>query len=169
LARAVLLLSGGRRGHRLHVGGRRGSPVCLLRSLIGFAPGDVTLPGDLHPAFPITTVDGLCESSEASERIQFSITGNLVLDTGGESSIEAILESSFSPLGARGESVELHKILCDSLTIAHLEILKLGLGFAFRVVGSEVDLQLGYKLLIVREPDRFVDQIGSEECGFEPI
>jgi hypothetical protein len=165
----VLLLSGGRRSHRLLVGGQRGSPVCLLRSFIGFAPRGVTLPGDLCPAFPIATVDGLCKLSEASERIRFPITGNLVLDTGGESSVEAILESGFSPLGARGESVELHEILRDSLTIAHPEILKLGLSFAFRVVRSEVDLQLRYKLLIVGEPGQLIDWIGFEESGFEPI
>jgi len=95
--------------------------------------------------------------------------GNFVLDTSGESSVKAILESGFSPLGARGESVELHEILRDSLTIAHPEILELGLGFAFRVVRSEVDLQLRYKLLIVGEPDWLVDRIGFEESGFEPI
>jgi hypothetical protein len=106
---------------------------------------------------------------EGSKRIRFPITGNFVLDTSGESSVKVILESGFSPLGARGESVELHEILRDSLTIAHPEILELGLGFAFGVVRSKVDLQLGYKLLIVGEPDWLVDWIGFEESGFEPI
>jgi hypothetical protein len=165
----MLLLSGGRRSRRLLVRGRRGSPVCLLRSFIEFAPRGVTLLGDLCPAFPIATVDGLCKSAEASERIRFPITGNLVLDTSGESSVKAILVSGFSPLGARGESVELHEILRDSLTIAHPEILELGLGFAFRVVRSEVDLQLGYKLLIVGEPAWLIDRIGFKESGLEPI
>jgi len=119
--------------------------------------------------FPITTVNGLCESAEGSKRIRFPIPGNLVLDTSGESSIEVILESGFSPLGARSESVELHKIFRDSLTIAHLEILELSLGFTFRVVRSEVDLQLRYKLLIVGEPDWLIDWISFEESGFKPI
>jgi hypothetical protein len=114
-------------------------------------------------------VRGKGELAEGSKRIRFPITGNFVLDTSGESSIEAILESGFSPLGARGESVELHEILCNLLTIAHLEILELGLGFAFGVVRFEVDLQLGHKLLIVGKPDRFVDRIGSKECRFKPI
>jgi hypothetical protein len=165
----VLLQSGLRRSHRLLVRGQRGSPVCLLRTFIRFAPGGVTLLGDLRPAFPIMTVNGLCKLAEGSKRIRFPITGNLVLDTSGESSIEAILESGFSPLGAHGESVELHEILCDLLTIAHPEILELGLGFAFRVIRSEVDLQLGYKLLIVGEPAWLIDRIGFEESGFEPI
>jgi hypothetical protein len=90
--------------------------------------------------FPITTVDELCKSAEGSERIWFPITGNFILDTSRESLIEAILESSFTPLGACSKSVELHKILCDSLTVAHPEVLKFGLGFAFRVIRSEVDL-----------------------------
>jgi hypothetical protein len=125
--------------------------------------------GDLRPVFPITTVNGLCESVEGSKCIQFPITGNFVLDTSGESSVKAILESGFSPLGARGESVELHKIFHDSLTIAHPEILELVLGFTFGIVRSEVDLQLGYKFLIVGEPDWLVDRIGFEESGFEPV
>jgi hypothetical protein len=74
--------------------------------------------GDLRPVFPIMTVNGLCKLVEGSKCIWFPVTGNLVLDTGGEPSIEVVLESSFTPLGARSKSVELHEIFRDLLTIA---------------------------------------------------
>jgi hypothetical protein len=64
--------------------------------------------------------------------------GNLVLDMGRESSVEAILESSFTPLGTHSESVELHEVFRDSLTIGHPEVLKLGLGFTFRLYGPKL-------------------------------
>jgi hypothetical protein len=95
--------------------------------------------------------------------------GNFVLDTSRESSVEAILESGFSPSGVHSESVELHEVFRDSLTIVHPEIIKLGLGSTFMVVRSKVDLQLGHKFLVVGEPDQFVDQIGFKEYGFKPI
>jgi hypothetical protein len=126
-------------------------------------------PGKSLSGIPKNDCRWTVQSAEGSKHIQLSITGNLVLDTSGESSIEAILESGFSPLGACGESVELHEILRDLLTIVHPEILELGLGCTFRVVRSEGDLQLGYKLLIVREPAWLINQISFEESGFEPI
>jgi hypothetical protein len=65
--------------------------------------------------------------------------------------------------------VELHKVFCDLLTIVHLEVLELGLSFAFRVVQSKVDLQVKHKLLIVGEPGWLVNQISLKERGFKPI
>ena len=50
--------------------------------------------------------------------------------------------------------VEFNKVFGDTLVVTHLEVFDFCFGFPFRVMGSEVRLELGDEFIVVIKPIR---------------
>ena len=64
--------------------------------------------------------------------------GDLVLDSGQESTVQLLVEGSFTPLDVSGKAVEVDEVLHDALVFMHVEIFEVSLCFTFEVIQTEV-------------------------------
>ena len=74
------------------------------------------------------------------EGVRFADMGDLVLDVGWKSAIQLLAEGSVTPLYLGSEAVEVNKVLHNVLVVTHVEIFKVSLSFAVRVVWSKIIL-----------------------------
>ena len=102
--------------------------------------------------FPVTRVDGLGEGAEVREGVGFADTGNLILDSGWESSVQLLVQGSFAPLDMGSKLIEVDEVLHYVLVFMHMQIFKIAFAFTFRFVWSEVFPQLQNKVGVVVEP-----------------
>jgi len=102
--------------------------------------------------FPITSINGLDEGSEVGEVVGFAYVGNLTFDSGGKSIVELSSECGIAPLDSSCKAVEFDEVFGDTFVVMHLEVFDFCFSFPFRVMGSEVRLELGDEFIVVIEP-----------------
>ena len=120
-----------------------GVVVCISLSLIIRAfvlVGGWIFSGHLRTALPIMVVNRLGEGAEFGEGVRFAKAGDFVLDLGWKSMIQLLAEGGVAPLDSSSKVVEVDEVLHNVLVVAHAEILKVDLGFAFRAMWSKVVL-----------------------------
>jgi len=103
-------------------------------------------------SFPIMSVNGLDEGSEVREVVRFAYAGNLILDSGGKSVVELLLECSISPLDSSCKVIKFVEVFGDTLVVTHPEVFNFCFGLPFGVVGSKVRLELGNEFVVVIKP-----------------
>ena len=86
-------------------------------------------------------VDGLNEFPEASEGGWFVVMDHIILDPLHETIIHLPKECSFAPMDACCDLGELDKIFSSLVALLHMESFKLGFGFSYWVVGTEVQFE----------------------------
>ena len=102
--------------------------------------------------FPIMSINGLDERPEVREVVRFAYTGDLILDSGRKSVVELSLECSVAPLDSSCKAVEFNKVFGNTLIVMHPEVFNFCFGLPFRVVGSEVRLELRNEFVVVIVP-----------------
>ena len=79
---------------------------------------------------------------------------NLIFDSGVQSIVELLSECSVAPLDSICKVVEFDKVFGDTLVVTHLKILDFCFGLPFRVMRSEVRLELRNEFVVVIKPVR---------------
>ena len=120
---------------------------------------------------PVACVYHVSEGSEFGKGVRLANTRGLILDAVGETVVEVVPEGTFSiATDLQSDTVKLHNILVDALTILHCQVVELVLCISDRVVRSEVCLELQDKLAEVVHPRRTKHGVlHLEEVRFEPL
>ena len=71
--------------------------LCGFVRFVGFTGTGGIFTADLGVTFPVTGIDGLDEGAESVEVVQFTDSGDFVLDAAGKSVVELAAESSITP------------------------------------------------------------------------
>ena len=127
--------------------------------------------GDLVFTFPVTCVDVLSEGLKVLKVSGLARAANLVFDSVGETGIKFMTKSGF-PIATklRTETIELDEIADDAVSFLHTKVVKLVLGVADRIVGTELAQEFREELVPVVHPQRML--VGSdvaEQVGFKPF
>ena len=78
------------------------------------------------------------ELPEASEGGQLIVMDHIILDPFRETIIHLPKERSFTPMDACCKLGELDEIFSSLVVLLHMESFKLGFGFSYWIVGTEV-------------------------------
>ena len=95
----------------------------------------------LISVFPVVHVNGLQEVFEACEHGGLTDMSDLILNSAGEAFVELVPEHSIAPLDPNSEPIEFDNILCDMLTVFHMECLEVSFGIHSQVVWAKVILE----------------------------
>jgi hypothetical protein len=103
--------------------------------------------------------------------LRFPNSGNLILDSIGESVVEMVSEGPFAVILNLGcKAIEFNNIFVDVLAIFHRKMVKLIFSITNRAVWAEIDLELKDEFLIVIHPVQAKHCVAQlEEVGFEPL
>ena len=87
-------------------------------------------------------INGLNEFPKVSEGGQFLMMDHVVFDPFCETIICLLKECSFAPLDMCCKLGKLEKVFSSLMVLLHLESFKLGFGFSYGVIGTEVQFEL---------------------------
>ena len=107
---------------------------------------------DFRVTFPVAGVDGLDESVELVEVVQFVDSCDFVLDVAGKSVVELVAENSVTPIDFGGELLKADNVFSNFPVLTHFELFKLSFSIGFNVKWAKVSPEFEDKFDVVIGP-----------------